>query len=103
MAKVTASQTFVGQPDEMEKYGGQIPADLKKFEKKMSPGEKASFVGKITKGTVMDVSDERAKELLKLGLVEGKQEPEPKEKEKAEVVQGKEKAQVMTTSKLKKK
>ena len=95
MATVTVNQTFVGQPDEMEKYGGQIPADLKKSEKKMSAGEKANFSGKIHAGTKMEVSEERAKELLKLGLIEGDQ---PKE-EKAP----REKASVMTTDNVKEK
>jgi hypothetical protein len=80
MAKVKASQTFVGTPEELEKYGGQVPTEFKKKESKMSNAEKQSFAGKITAGTEMEVSDERKKQLSEAGLIEGsdRQEPEGK-------------------------
>lgn len=80
MKTVKAAFTFVGSDAELEKYGGQVPADLKKFEKKMSEAEKNSFAGKITAGTELEVSDERAKVLADLGLVEG---PKGKKEEAA--------------------
>lgn len=70
MAKVKVSSTFVGNPEEMEKYGGQVPTEWKKREKMMSVGERNSFNGKITTGTEMEVTDARAKELAKAGLIE---------------------------------
>jgi hypothetical protein len=70
MPKVTVSQTFIGSVKEMETYGGRVPAEYAKREKNMSKEEKNSFSGKITAGTEMEVSDQRAKELAKLGLIE---------------------------------
>lgn len=71
MAKITLSHTIVGRPEEVEKYGGQIPESMKKDKKKISAGELESFKGKITAGTVMDVDDKRAQELKDAGVVEG--------------------------------
>ena len=79
MAKVTAKDHFVGTPEEVEKYGGQIPADLKKFEKKMiAGGEDQAYSGLITRGTVLEVSDARKQELLKAGVIEGSEEYQKK-------------------------
>lgn len=71
MAKITLSHTIVGRPEEVEKYGGQIPESMKKDKKKISAGELESFKGKITAGTEMDVDDKRAQELKDAGVVEG--------------------------------
>jgi hypothetical protein len=69
MPKVKVTSTFIGSPKELEEYGGQVPEHLKKIEDKMTKEEKASFRGVITQGTVMEVSDKRAEELEKLGVV----------------------------------
>lgn len=71
MAKVKVTSTFIGTPEEMGEYGGQTPADLKKYEKRLSDADKANYSGVITVGTEMEVSDKRAKELADLGLIEG--------------------------------
>lgn len=68
--KVKVTSTFVGTPEEVEEYGGQVPEHLKKQEKKMSEAERNSFNGKITAGTEMEVSDKRAHQLASLGVVE---------------------------------
>jgi hypothetical protein len=101
MAKVTIGQTFVGSPEELDKYGGQIPANLKDREDRMSDEEKAAFAGKIHVGTVMEVDDKRAQQLKDLGLVEGVKKKAPegqnqvivsdKQREKAQKKTGKEK------------
>jgi hypothetical protein len=83
MAKVKVIKPFVGQPDEMAQFAGQIPSDFKKSEKKMSDEEKGSFKNIITRGTVMEVNDKRARELAAAGVVESKTEKEePKTAEK---------------------
>lgn len=69
MPKVKVTSTFIGSPKELEEYGGQVPEHLKKIENKMTKEEKASFRGVITQGTEMEVSDKRAEELTKLGVV----------------------------------
>jgi ABC-type hemin transport system ATPase subunit len=69
MPKVKVTSTFIGSPKELEEYGGQVPEHLKKIEDKMTKEEKASFRGVITQGTEMEVSDKRAEELTKLGVV----------------------------------
>jgi hypothetical protein len=69
MPKVKVTSTFIGSPKELEEYGGQVPEHLKKIEDKMTKEEKASFRGVITQGTEMEVSDKRAEELAKLGVV----------------------------------
>lgn len=76
MATVVAKSSFVGSPEEMEKYGGQIPTHLKDREDKMSEAEKQAFGGKINAGTELEVSDKRAKELADLGLTVGSEEAE---------------------------
>lgn len=70
MAKVKVTSTFIGTPEEVKEYGGQVPEHLKKLEKRMSDAERASFNGRITAGTVMEVSDKRAGELQALGVIE---------------------------------
>lgn len=70
--KVKVVSTFVGSPAELEEYGGQVPDSMKKVEKKLSQAERDSFRGKITAGTVMEVSDKRAHELAALGVIEEK-------------------------------
>lgn len=70
MATVKVTSTFIGSADEIKEFGGQVPASMKSMEKRMSEGERASFNGVITIGTVMEVSDKRAKELVDLGVVE---------------------------------
>jgi hypothetical protein len=103
MAKVKILSTFIGSPKEVKEYGGQVPASLKHLEKKMTDAEKASFRGRITEGTEMEVSDERAGELQKLGVV-----AKPKEKaERTEAVKEKNEnagpaAKVTTVKKAKK-
>lgn len=72
MAKVKVLSTFIGTDAELSKYGGQIPAEQKKWEKRMSEGEKAAFKGKITAGTEIEVDDKRAHELAAAGIVEFK-------------------------------
>lgn len=71
MAKVKLSTTIIGTPEEMQQYGGGLPADAKKFEKRMSEQERAMYGGKLYAGTEMEVSDRRAKELSDAGLIEG--------------------------------
>lgn len=68
--KVKALFTFIGSAEEVEKFGGQTPEHLKKFETKFTEGDRASFRGLITAGTELSVSDKRAKELQVNDLVE---------------------------------
>lgn len=68
--KVKVISTFIGSPEEVEQYGGQVPDTLKKFENRMSQGERDSFAGKINSGTTMEVTEKRAHELASKGLVE---------------------------------
>lgn len=70
MKKVKALSNFVGSPEENEKFGGQIPENLKDREDKMSEADKAQFKGKISLGTEMTVSDNRARVLEQNKLVE---------------------------------
>lgn len=120
--KVKAKLSFVGSPKEVEEFGGQLTEEFKKREDKVSDGERASFQGKINAGTELTVSDRRAKELEKLGLVEivgesdGSDEeeaktepkgvnikqPEPKPAEKVLVKDQPEKKSVSPTAKAKK-
>lgn len=71
MAKVKALKTFIGTSEEVNEFGGQLPEEMKKFEKKMSKSERASYNGRITRGTSFEVTDARKKELLKAGVIEG--------------------------------
>jgi hypothetical protein len=68
MAKVTVIKPFVGSSEELQKFGGQVPKDLEHADR-MTEDEKAGFRGVITRGTVMDVDDKRAKELVAKGVV----------------------------------
>jgi hypothetical protein len=78
MAKVKVKVSFVGTPDEMEKYSGEVSNTMKHVEHRMTEGERASYNGKINPGTEMEVSDKRAAELLDLGLIEGDKPKEEK-------------------------
>lgn len=69
MKKVEALSNFVGSPEENERFGGQIPSNLKEFESKMSQADKDGFRGKITVGSPMIVNKNRAAKLEELGLV----------------------------------
>lgn len=75
MASVKVSSTFIGTPEEMEKYAGQVPAEFADREGKMSEAERRSFYGVITVGTEMEVSEKRAEALLEMGVIEGEQKP----------------------------
>lgn len=102
MAKITVAHAFIGSPEEMEKYAGKVPNHLSKLEKRMTKDEKSSFATKINPGTVMEVSDKRAKELDDLGLTE-KGAKAQAEAAKEEAAAPKEKAQVMTSDNVKEK
>ena len=89
--KVKVKQSFVGSPEEVEKYGGGIPTHLQDREDKMSKAEKQAFGGKINAGTEMDVSEQRARELADLGLITGLTPSDIPVKEKSEAPAAKEK------------
>lgn len=102
MAKVKVTASFIGSPEEVEKYGGKISGTSEHLEKRMTDQEKATYAGKINPGTEMEVSDKRAEELLKLGVIEGdKKKAAAKEDKTATTTKEEKGAKVLTTKNVK--
>lgn len=63
--KVKVVQPFMGQPDELKKYGGKFPTDEQYVsDRNTAPGYL------INKGILMEVPRSRGEELIEKGLCE---------------------------------
>lgn len=111
MAKVKVLKNFIGRPEEVAQNKGEIPADIaadmKARKKEMSDAEKASFDHIIVRGSTIEVTDKRAKELAALDLVEyqgissktvkEEEEADKAEQEKLRVAEEKENEKIQTS------
>lgn len=74
MPKVKVLSNFIGTPEEVEQNKGEVPSNitesLKGTKKKLTDEEIASFDHIISRGSTIEVTEQRAKELAGLGLVE---------------------------------
>lgn len=76
MPKVKVLDNFIGRPEEVAQNKGQVPSNveeqMKKAKKELSQADIDSFDHIISRGSTIEVTEKRAEELAKLGLVEYK-------------------------------